>query len=197
MSDSYIADQSPRITMTLSEILANTPPAQTLAQATDAPGAALEWMKTSAYQGGAWFGELGELGTNASRDSLFTGYLATGATCKVAGVVQVWDGYQWNFFSADRFIPTYTTGIPQVSRSVLNTGVSQVVALPTHNGAVRITWAGNGRFSYRMGISSSQAVISDAPAIAGSTVVLPVPAGATHLAVYGIGSGDCAIEGGA
>lgn len=39
MINNYIMDQSPRITMTLSEILANTPPVQTLAQATDVPGA--------------------------------------------------------------------------------------------------------------------------------------------------------------
>lgn len=95
MIDNYIMDQSPRITMTLSEILANTPPVQTLAQATDVPGANLEWMKTAAYPTGAWFGDLGELGTTAFRDSLFTGYLARGVTCKVSGVPYSWSGSAW------------------------------------------------------------------------------------------------------
>ena len=92
MIDNYIADQSPRITMTLSEILANTPPVQTLAQATDVPGANLEWMKTAAYLTGAWFGDLGELGTTGFRDSLFAGYLALGVTCKVSGAIYSWGG---------------------------------------------------------------------------------------------------------
>lgn len=92
MIDNYIMDQSPRITMTLSEILANTPPVQTLAQATDVPGTNLEWMKTAAYLTGAWFGDLGELGTTGFRDSLFTGYLASGVTCKVSGVPYSWGG---------------------------------------------------------------------------------------------------------
>lgn len=95
MIDNYIADQSPRITMTLSEILANTPPVQTLAQATDVPGTNLEWMKTAAYLTGAWFGDLGELGTTEFRDSLFTGYLALGVTCKVSGVPYSWYGSAW------------------------------------------------------------------------------------------------------
>lgn len=95
MIDNYIADQSPRITMTLSEILANTPPVQTLAQATDVPGTNLEWMKTAAYLTGAWFGDLGELGTTGFRDSLFTGYLALGVTCKVSGVPYSWYGSAW------------------------------------------------------------------------------------------------------
>lgn len=95
MINNYIMDQSPRITMTLSEILANTPPVQTLAQATDVPGANLEWMKTAAYPTGAWFGDLGELGTTVSRDSLFTGYLARGVTCKVSGVPYSWNGTGW------------------------------------------------------------------------------------------------------
>lgn len=95
MIDNYIMDQSPRITMTLSEILANTPPVQTLAQATDVPGTNLEWMKTVAYLTGAWFGDLGELGTTGFRDSLFTGYLARGVTCKVSGVPYSWSGSAW------------------------------------------------------------------------------------------------------
>lgn len=95
MIDNYIMDQSPRITMTLSEILANTPPVQTLAQATDVPGTNLEWMKTAAYLTGAWFGDLGELGTTGFRDGLFTGYLALGVTCKVSGVPYSWNGTGW------------------------------------------------------------------------------------------------------
>lgn len=95
MIDNYIMDQSPRITMTLSEILANTPPVQTLAQATDVPGTNLEWMKTAAYPTGAWFGDLGELGTTGFRDSLFTGYLASGVTCKVSGTLYSWGAAGW------------------------------------------------------------------------------------------------------
>lgn len=95
MINNYIMDQSPRITMTLSEILANTPPAQTLAQTTDVPGTNLEWMKTAAYPTGAWYGDLGELGTTGFRDSLFTGYLARGVTCKVSGVPYSWGGAGW------------------------------------------------------------------------------------------------------
>lgn len=98
MIDNYIMDQSPRITMTLSEILANTPPVQTLAQATDVPGTNLEWMKTADYPTGAWFGDLGELSATGFRDSLFTGYLARGVTCKVSGVPYSWGGagVGWN-----------------------------------------------------------------------------------------------------
>lgn len=98
MIDNYIMDQSPRITMTLSEILANTPPVQTLAQATDVPGTNLEWMKTAAYLTGAWYGDLGELDTTEFRDSLFTGYLARGVTCKISGVPYLWGGagVGWN-----------------------------------------------------------------------------------------------------
>lgn len=81
--------------MTLSEILANTPPVQTLAQATDVPGTNLEWMKTAAYPTGAWYGDLGELGTTGFRDSLFTGYLARGVTCRVSGVLYSWSGTAW------------------------------------------------------------------------------------------------------
>lgn len=95
MIDNYIMDQSPRITMTLSEILANTPPVQTLAQATDVPGTNLEWMKTAAYPTGAWFGDLGELGTTAFRDGLFTGYLATGARASVNGVQYTYGAAGW------------------------------------------------------------------------------------------------------
>lgn len=95
MINNYIMDQSPRITMTLSEILANTPPVQTLAQATDVPGTNLEWMKTAAYPTGAWYGDLGELGTTVFRDALFTGYLARGVTCKVSGVPYSWGGSYW------------------------------------------------------------------------------------------------------
>lgn len=101
MIDNYIMDQSPRITMTLSEILANTPPVQTLAQATDVPGANLEWMKTAAYLTGAWFGDLGELGTTGFRDSLFTGYLASGVTCRVSGVPYSWSGSAWAAVGGD------------------------------------------------------------------------------------------------
>lgn len=96
MIDNYIMDQSPRITMTLSEILANTPPVQTLAQATDVPGTNLEWMKTAAYPTGAWFGDLGELSATVFRDGLFTGYLALGVTCKVSGVPYSWGGTGWD-----------------------------------------------------------------------------------------------------
>ena len=58
----------------------------------DIPSVALEWMYTTSYPTGAWFGDLGELGTTGFRDSLFTGYLASGVTCKVSGVPYSWGG---------------------------------------------------------------------------------------------------------
>ena len=61
----------------------------------DIPSTALEWMKTAAYPTGAWYGDLGELGTTAFRDALFTGYLALGVTCKVSGVPYSWGGVGW------------------------------------------------------------------------------------------------------
>lgn len=109
MIDNYIMDQSPRITMTLSEILANTPPVQTLAQATDVPGTNLEWMKTAAYLTGAWYGDLGELGTTGFRDGLFTGYLARGVTCKVSGVPYSWSGTRWDAVGGGGGLPVFAS----------------------------------------------------------------------------------------
>ena len=91
-NDNFTLDQFQRIAMTLSEILANRPQNRALARASDVPGADLQWMYTTAYPTGAWFGDLGELGTTGFRDGLFTGYLALGVTCKVSGVPYSWRG---------------------------------------------------------------------------------------------------------
>lgn len=133
MIDNYIADQSPRITMTLSEILANTPPVQTLAQATDVPGTNLEWMKTAAYLTGAWYGDLGELGTTGFRDSLFTGYLARGVTCKVSGVPYSWGGAGWVNSAAIATASTAGAVKPGPGNRVLADG-QIVTKYPTHVG---------------------------------------------------------------
>lgn len=161
MIDNYIMDQSPRITMTLSEILANTPPVQTLAQATDVPGTNLEWMKTAAYPTGAWYGDLGELGTTGFRDGLFTGYLARGVTCKVSGVPYSWSGAAW--VGAGNVLPTYETW------------GEAIIAAGTTKGWVGLVrrLCGNGYFhamhnGSRLGVQCGESIIRDAgPAGAG------------------------------
>ena len=94
-NDNFTLDQFQRIAMTLSEILANRPQNRALARASDVPGADLQWMYTTAYPTGAWFGNLGELGTTGFRDGLFTGYLATGARASVNGVQYTYGAAGW------------------------------------------------------------------------------------------------------
>lgn len=112
--------------MTLSEILANTPPAQTLAQATDVPGTNLEWMKTAAYPTGAWYGDLGELGTTGFRDSLFTGYLALGVTCKVSGVPYSWRGAGVGWVAVDTMRPDWQVIGPTLKSNYLSTPTTKI-----------------------------------------------------------------------
>lgn len=161
MIDNYIADQSPRITMTLSEILANTPPVQTLAQATDVPGTNLEWMKTAAYPTGAWFGDLGELSATGFRDSLFAGYLACGVTCKVSGVPYSWNGTGW--VRTSNVAPCYDTWELAVAAAESTLGWTGYVKRLCGNGYFHVMHNGT-----RLAVSPGESIISDAgPASAG------------------------------
>lgn len=166
MIDNYIMDQSPRITMTLSEILANTPPVQTLAQATDVPGANLEWMKTAAYLTGAWYGDLGELGTTGFRDGLFTGYLALGVTCKVSGVPYSWSGTAWDgtgWAAAGNVLPTYETWGEAITAAGTTKGWVGLVRRLCGNGYFHAMHNGS-----RLGVQCGESIIRDAgPASAG------------------------------
>jgi hypothetical protein len=96
------------------------------------------------------------------------------------------------------FAPKYVSGSPQVSSlNIATARGDQTVALPPHDGIVRLTWIGLGSFAYRFGTSGSTvATAGDSPAIAGSQEIIQVPSGMTHIAVYGIGSGYLTIEGG-
>lgn len=95
------------------------------------------------------------------------------------------------------FVPTYISGSPSVAKIVINSAISQSVAIPTNDGLLRTRWNGSGRFSYIFGNSSIVASANNTMVMAGSEVLIPVPSGMTHFAVYGIGSGDVTIEGGA
>lgn len=94
------------------------------------------------------------------------------------------------------FVPAYVAGAPAtVSLAVASGTGAQRVAIPAGATTIRISLFGYGPFYVRRGASNVVATTSDTPAIAGDKLLLPVEA-ATHLAIYGDGSGKMIVEGG-
>ena len=98
--------------------------------------------------------------------------------------------------SISSFLPGQTAGVPDTVTLAVDAGVSQNVALPTGT-AFRLDWSGFGPFAFRFGSSSSVAVATDFPGVVGLPQYFEKPAGATHIAVYGIGGGTLFVSGGA
>lgn len=98
--------------------------------------------------------------------------------------------------SISSFLPGQTAGVPDTATLVVDAGVSQNVALPTGT-AFRLDWSGFGPFAFRFGSSSAVAVATDFPGVVGLPQYFENPAGATHIAVYGIGGGTLVVSGGA
>ena len=98
--------------------------------------------------------------------------------------------------SISSFLPGQTAGVPDTATLVVDAGVSQNVALPTGT-AFRLDWSGFGPFAFRFGSSSAVAVATDFPGVVGLPQYFEKPAGATHIAVYGIGGGTLVVSGGA
>lgn len=95
------------------------------------------------------------------------------------------------------FIPAYSGGVPKVVAIPFNAGeTGAAVALPTDCTALRITTRNYGPAAYRLGGASVAAVATDAPADVLSPVVIPILPGATHISVYGLGTGIMVLEGG-
>ena len=97
--------------------------------------------------------------------------------------------------SISSFLPGQTEGVPDTAALVVNAGTSQVLTLPTGT-AFRLDWAGFGPFAFRFGSSSAVAVATDFPGVVGLPQYFEKPAGATHIAVYGIGGGTLVVSGG-
>lgn len=147
--------------------------------------------------------------------------LVVGDTVTIAGTVYAWDGTGWEApwprdaaaplanedgsfsfagpvvapNSISSFLPGQTEGVPDTAALVVNAGTSQVLALPTGT-AFRLDWAGFGPFAFRFGSSSAVAVATDFPGVVGLPQYFEKPAGATHIAVYGIGGGTLVVSGG-
>lgn len=83
-----ISQSAPRITGTLSEIVANRPEVQTLADATDIPGVNLEFMVTAEFPNGAWFGNFGVHASSATLRNLPTAYLGQGTAMEGGTLVR-------------------------------------------------------------------------------------------------------------
>lgn len=98
--------------------------------------------------------------------------------------------------SENEFSPKYVAGVPQTAALMVIKDQSQRVALPADCSAFRLTFRGFGPFAYRLGDSLVAAVLTDAPGLIDPTVVVPAIPGATHIAVWGIGSGSLVVEGG-
>lgn len=95
------------------------------------------------------------------------------------------------------FIPAYSGGVPKVVTIPFNAGeTGAAVALPTDCTALRITTRNYGPAAYRLGGASVAAVATDAPADVLSPAVIPILPGATHISVYGLGTGIMVLEGG-
>lgn len=90
-----ISQSAPRITGTLSEIVANRPEVQTLADATDIPGVNLEFMVTAEFPNGAWFGNFGVHASSATLRNLPTAYLGQGTAMEGGTLVRYGAGVGW------------------------------------------------------------------------------------------------------
>lgn len=94
------------------------------------------------------------------------------------------------------FTPAYSGGAPMTAEMAIESSRgNQRVAIPAGATTIRVTWFGYGPFRYRLGSVSAVALSTDAPAIPGYQIILPVGTN-THLAVYGFGAGSVVIEGG-
>lgn len=98
--------------------------------------------------------------------------------------------------SASQFIPGQTGGVPDTATLTVDAGVSQRLTLPTGT-AFKIDFSGYGPFAVRFGDSTVSALATDFPGVVGQPLIYQKPAGATHLAVYGIGAGAVTVSGGA
>lgn len=101
--------------------------------------------------------------------------------------------YAINVSSGTGFIPTYINGSPSVSSLQISAGMTQRIALPSGN-TIRLTWDGFGPFAYKQGNSLVVANANDSPGRVDNQFIVPVIG--THIAVYGIGSGQVTVEGG-